>query len=179
VKNFYAVTILSLGLPMILMGDEVRRSQCGNNNAYCQDNEISWFDWTLAAKHCDVHRFVRLLNEHRVTQKPNPLIPARTLNDLLRESDRSWHGVKLGQPDWSNDSHSLAYSAARQGDNLMCYAIFNAYWKPLEFELPPLTEGKSWHRWIDTIWNLLMILSTGMQRHPLRILLTLRGRTPL
>ena len=57
-KNFLTVTLLSLGVPMILMGDEVRRTQRGNNNAYCQDNEISWFDWTLVEKHADVHRFV-------------------------------------------------------------------------------------------------------------------------
>ena len=62
VKNFLTVTLLSLGMPMILMGDEVRRTQRGNNNAYCQDNEISWFDWTLLEKHADVHRFVTLLN---------------------------------------------------------------------------------------------------------------------
>ena len=61
-KNALTVTMLSLGLPMILMGDEVRRTQRGNNNAYCQDNEISWFDWTLLMKHPDVHRFVSLLN---------------------------------------------------------------------------------------------------------------------
>ena len=65
VKNFLAVTMLSLGLPMILMGDEVRRTQHGNNNAYCQDNAISWLDWTLAAKHADVLRFVTLLNVRR------------------------------------------------------------------------------------------------------------------
>ena len=61
VKNFLTVTMLSLGVPMILMGDEVRRTQSGNNNAYCQDNEISWFDWTLVTKHADLHRFVTLL----------------------------------------------------------------------------------------------------------------------
>ena len=64
-KNFLTVTLLSLGMPMILMGDEVRRTQSGNNNAYCQDNEISWFDWTLVEKHADVHRFVTLLNARR------------------------------------------------------------------------------------------------------------------
>ena len=66
VKNFLTVTLLSIGMPMILMGDEARRSQSGNNNAYCQDNEISWFDWTLVEKHADVHRFVTLLNERRL-----------------------------------------------------------------------------------------------------------------
>ena len=66
VKNFLTVTLLALGMPMILMGDEVRRTQGGNNNAYCQDTETSWFDWTLLEKHADVHRFVRTLNARRV-----------------------------------------------------------------------------------------------------------------
>ena len=66
VKNFLTVTLMSLGVPMILMGDEVRHTQGGNNNAYCQDNEISWFDWTLVEKHADVHRFVSLLIARRL-----------------------------------------------------------------------------------------------------------------
>src|SRR5262249_16574787 len=66
VKNFLTVTLLSIGMPMLLMGDEVRRTQRGNNNAYCQDNETSWFDWALVAKHADVFRFVRLLNSRRI-----------------------------------------------------------------------------------------------------------------
>ena len=66
VKNFLTVTLMSLGMPMILMGDEVRRTQRGNNNAYCHDNEISWFDWTLVEKHADVHRFVSLLAARRL-----------------------------------------------------------------------------------------------------------------
>ena len=66
VKNFFTVTMLSLGMPMILMGDEVRRTQLGNNNAYCQDNENNWFDWALLEKHADVHRFVKLLIARRL-----------------------------------------------------------------------------------------------------------------
>ena len=65
VKNFLALTLLSIGTPMLLMGDEVRRTQRGNNNAYCQDNEISWFDWSLLEKHRDIHRFVKILIENR------------------------------------------------------------------------------------------------------------------
>ena len=76
VKNFLTVTLLSLGVPMILMGDEVRRTQHGNNNAYCQDNEISWFDWSLLEKHADVHRFVSLL------------IARRSLRDVEHERQR-------------------------------------------------------------------------------------------
>src|SRR4029450_7867177 len=83
VKNFLTTTMLSLGLPMILMGDEVRRTQRGNNNAYCQDNEISWFDWTLVKKHADLHRFVRLLNAHRRMRDVEPERQRLSLNQVL------------------------------------------------------------------------------------------------
>jgi isoamylase len=151
VKNFLAMTMISLGLPMILMGDEVRRTQYGNNNAYCQDNETSWFDWTLVAKHADVHRFVRLLSAHRLMRDFEPELQRFSLNQLLREARRAWHGVKLGEPDWSVHSHSLATSVASRNGNLLLYLILNAYWEPLEFELPPLGNGNdAWRRWIDT-----------------------------
>jgi isoamylase len=149
VKNFLTVTMLSLGLPMILMGDEVRRTQQGNNNAYCQDNETSWFDWTLVAKHADVYRFLRLLNAHRLLRDFGPEVKGVSLNQLLRTADRAWNGVTLGKPDWSVYSHSLASSVARKDRNLILYLILNAYWEPLEFELPA-NNGNPWHRWIDT-----------------------------
>jgi isoamylase len=153
VKNFLAVTMLSLGLPMILMGDEVRRTQHGNNNAYCQDDETSWFDWTLIEKHADVHRFVSLLSAQRLLLDDlEPDLERLTLNQLLRKANRSWHGVKLGQPDWDHSSHSLAFTAEDRNQNLLLHVIINAYWEPLEFELPH-TTGQSqniWCRWIDT-----------------------------
>jgi isoamylase len=152
VKNFLTVTLLSLGLPMISMGDEVRRTQKGNNNAYCQDNETSWFDWTLVAKHADIRRFVSILNFGRLFRASRLEQQTLSLNEILREANKTWHGVKLGQPDWSDSSHSLAISAESQNKNLMAYLILNAYWEPLEFELPPLAGayGNSWSRWIDT-----------------------------
>jgi isoamylase len=151
VKNFFAATMLSLGLPMILMGDEVRRTQFGNNNSYCQDNETSWFDWTLVATHAGLHRFVKLLNTRRLMPDVEPESQNLTLNQLLRDSQRVWHGVKLGAPDWSFHSHSVAYSAACRNDCLHFYVILNAYWEPLEFELPPAGEAAApWRRWIDT-----------------------------
>jgi isoamylase len=151
VKNCLAVTMLSLGLPMIIMGDEMRRTQCGNNNAYCQDNETSWLDWTLLAKHADVHRFVKLLCAHRLMRDFEREVQGLSLNQLLRQARRDWHGVKLGEPDWSVQSHSLAYSVACANQKLRFYAILNAYWESLEFELPSISEGKDlWHRWIDT-----------------------------
>ena len=152
VKNFLAVTLLSIGLPMILMGDEVRRTQRGNNNAYCLDNELNWFDWTLVAKHADVHRFVTLLNERRILRDVEHERQRMSLVQLIQQANKSWHGVKLGQPDWSQNSHSIAVIAELRNEPVVFYLILNAYWEPLEFELPPGDNGsqKDWRRWIDT-----------------------------
>jgi isoamylase len=151
VKNLLATTMVSLGLPMLLMGDEVRRTQQGNNNAYSQDNEISWFDWTLVAKHADLHRFVTMLNAWRVLRDPEPERRRLSLNQQLRHATIAWHGVKVGQPDWSDSSHSLAFNAEAPDKKLGIYVILNAYWEALYFELPPTTCGNGvWRRWIDT-----------------------------
>ena len=149
VKNFLTFTMLSLGIPMIGMGDEVRRSQGGNNNAYCQDNDVSWLDWSLLEKHADVHRFLRLLIEQRRLRNPDAELHHLTLNQLLARGLKTWHGVKLAQPDWSSSSHSLALSAHLPHENVITHLIFNAYWEPLEFELPDGCTGP-WKRWIDT-----------------------------
>ena len=137
---------------MLLMGDEVRRSQRGNNNAYCQDNETSWFDWNLVEKHAGLHRFVKLLLAHRASRKIDGERQGLSLNQLLRGASKAWHGVKLHQPDWGLQSHSLALSAEVPSENLFFHLILNAYWEPLEFELPSESEadGQPWRRWIDT-----------------------------
>jgi len=152
VKNFLTVTVFSLGVPMILMGDEVRRTQQGNNNAYCQDNETSWFDWTLLARHADLHRFVRLLNAQRLLRDEEPERQRLSLNQMLRKAKKAWHGVKLGQPDWGEASHSLAFSVEAPKETLLFHLILNAYWEPLDFELPQAGDRSqdSWRRWIDT-----------------------------
>ena len=152
VKNFLTVTMLSLGLPMMLMGDEVRRTQQGNNNAYCQDNESSWFDWTLLAKHADVHRFVRLLTARRLLRDWESERPGVTLNQLIQQANKGWHGVRLHQPDWGDASHSVALTAELRKERLLCHLIMNAYWEPMDFELPSAGDGieHSWLRWIDT-----------------------------
>jgi isoamylase len=152
IKNFLTVTMLSLGVPMILMGDEVRHTQHGNNNAYCQDNETSWFDWTLIQKHADVLRFVRLLIARRLLRDNEPESQRLTLSQLIGQANKAWHGVKPAQPDWSDHSHSAAFSADLEKEGIACYLIFNAYWEPLDFELPHagLAETDPWRRWIDT-----------------------------
>jgi glycogen operon protein len=149
VKNFLTITALSIGVPMIGMGDEVRRSQFGNNNAYCQDNETSWFDWSLLEEHADVHRFLRLLLERRRVRNPDAEQHHLSLNQLLARARKTWHGVKIGQPDWSSSSHSIALTAHLPNEKVTAHLIFNAYWEPLEFELPDGNRGP-WKRWIDT-----------------------------
>jgi glycogen operon protein len=150
VKNFLTVAILAFGVPMILMGDEVRRTQAGNNNAYCQDNEISWFDWTLLAKHADVHRFVTLLNARRLLRDEEHEHRRMSLNQILRQAKIAWHGVKLNQPDWSPSSRTVAFSAEIRKEKLLLHLILNAYWEALDFELPGAGDGNPWRRWIDT-----------------------------
>jgi glycogen operon protein len=152
VKNFFTATMLSAGMPMMLMGDEVRRTQGGNNNAYCQDNETTWFDWTLLAKRADIHRFVTMLNARRVLRDMEPERQRVDLNQLIRQADITWHGVRLHEPDWRPSSHSVAFTARLSGEQMRFHVILNAYWEPLEFELPPVTEGARdfWCRLIDT-----------------------------
>jgi len=152
VHNFFTATLLSFGLPMILMGDEFRHTQRGNNNAYCQDNEANWLDWSLLAKHADVHRFVKLLNARRLRRNIGPEGQRVPLIQLIREGTITWHGTKLNQPGWNDWSHSIAFSAELHKESLLAYFIFNAYWESLDFELPVLGTGKNnqWRRWIDT-----------------------------
>jgi glycogen operon protein len=152
VKNLLTVTMLSLGMPMMLMGDEVRRTQHGNNNAYCQDNETSWFDWTLVAQYADIHRFVTLLNARRLLRDVEHERQRVSLNQWLRAAQKAWHGVILNQPDWRACSHSIAFTAEIGQEQMRIHLILNAYWELLDFELPPLDKGGAnlWRRWIDT-----------------------------
>jgi isoamylase len=150
VKNFFTVTMLALGLPMFVMGDEVRRTQGGNNNAYCRDDETSWLDWSLVFKHGEVHRFVKLLIARRLLKDTGPELKRTSLSQLIGGATIHWHGVRLNQPDWSSQSHSVALSAELRGEGLLVYFAFNAYWEPLSFELPRIEGGEKWKRWIDT-----------------------------
>ena len=137
---------------MLLMGDEDRRTQRGNNKAYCQDNEISWFDWRLVERHRDLHRFVKTLVRQRLMIGGVVGAAGPSLNELLREAEIQPHGVRLNQPDTSADSHSLAVTVWGPGRAVMFHVMFNAYWEPLTFELasPMRGEHERWRRWIDT-----------------------------
>jgi glycogen operon protein len=151
VKNFLTLTLLAIGTPMLLMGDEARRTQMGNNNAFCQNNEISWFDWSLIEKHTDIHRFVKEL----IALRMNRSLPVEhldmTLTELLHQQPVQWHGVKLNAPDWGHESHTLAATVRLVGYPLLLHVIINAYWEALDFELPVLGESQeSWRRCVDT-----------------------------
>jgi isoamylase len=152
VKNFLAITLLSLGTPMLLMGDEVRRTQRGNNNAYCQDNDLSWFDWTLLEQHRELHRFVKTLVRQRVMFGTDLGVQALSLNQILRESESRPHGVRLNAPGLSPESHSVAVTVQAPGGVALLHMMFNAYWEPLTFALRRLSPEihESWRRWIDT-----------------------------
>jgi glycogen operon protein len=150
IKNFYTIHFFSQGAPMLLMGDEVRRTQQGNNNAYCQDSELSWFDWNLLDKNKDLLRFVKKVIAF--TQVLN-IFTTDILMALTHTCDVphvTWHGTKLYHPDWSEDSHSLAYTMhdAQAGERL--HIMLNAFWQPLSFELPDHGEKEAWYRVIDT-----------------------------
>jgi glycogen operon protein len=128
VRNFFTVLLLSQGVPMILGGDELGRTQQGNNNAYCQDNEISWLDWTLLEENPALHRFVKGLlafrREHAQIRRSR----------FLTGAEVTWHGSRLHQPDWGEGSRLLAMHL--HGEQQI-YAAFNNGGSPAEFELPP------------------------------------------
>jgi len=139
-------------VPMIAMGDEVRRTQDGNNNAYCQDNELSWFDWRLVERHAHLVRFVSLLCERRLLRNVEIENLRVSLDELLRGANIAWSGTGINQPDWSDGSRRLAFTAELPGHGLKFHLILNAHWEPAEFDLPPAPDRGSagWRRWIDT-----------------------------
>jgi isoamylase len=151
-KNFFAMTLISLGAPMLLMGDEICRTQQGNNNAYCQDNALSWMDWSLLDKHGDLYRFVKLLIESRLKRDSAAEGFLMTLNELLLGRAVTWHGQKLNQPNWNGNSHSIAFTVQSVTRKQQLHYMINAWKEPLSFELPPHPRGKKlkWKRWIDT-----------------------------
>ncbi len=148
IRNFTAIQMLSLGVPMITGGDEMRRTQQGNNNGYCQDSELSWHDWSLVDTNADMVAFFR------------DMIGFRMRNDCLRRSDWpdgvpnkrgtpdvTWHGCQLNSPDWSANSRQIAYTLGGIGDDPDLHVMVNMFWGPASFELPP---GRAWRRAIDT-----------------------------
>jgi glycogen operon protein len=152
VKNFLAATLMSLGVPMIVMGDEVRRTQHGNNNAYCIDDPLTWFDWTLLQKHADIHRFVKLLTARRLLRDVEHEQQRVSLTHLIAQARYAWHGVKVGQPEWADYSRAVALTIELKPGQAQIHFIMNGYWEGLEFDLPPVEGGgeNPWRLWLDT-----------------------------
>ena len=150
IKNFLAALFVSQGTPMLQMGDEVRRSQLGNNNAYCQDNAVSWLNWDDLHRNAELFRFTQ-----RIIAFTQDLAIFRQERFWVPGKDGTpphvvWHGVQLGKPDWSDGSHSLAFELHAPAYHEHLYVAFNAYWEHLTFDLPPLPEGQQWHCIVDT-----------------------------
>ncbi len=146
-RNFLALLLVSQGVPMLLAGDEFGRTQRGNNNAYCQDNEISWVDWTLAEADPELGRFVARLIRFR---KAHPSLRRRTFFEDEPRPPLAWHGAKLGTPDWDAPSYVLGMQLTGEDGDEPIYVFANAHWEPTAFELPRLEAGKAWRRFVDT-----------------------------
>ena len=148
IKNFLTINLLALGVPMLLMGDEVRRTKQGNNNTYGHDSELNWLDWNLVQQNKDLLRFVQNLIRFRLSLPIGPG-PRSSLLELLQRTTIKWHGVQLEQPDWSPTSRTLSFTV--EGAREWFHIILNAYWEPIRFELPKPTDNfESWRRVIDT-----------------------------
>jgi len=153
IKNFFTVLMIAQGTPMMTMGDEVRRTQEGNNNAYCQNNHLSWFDWENLNTHKELLAFVKNLIQFNFSNEVFQQTEFWTNSHKNSSVTKfTWHGVKLGQPDVSPVSHSIAYSLNHKESQTHFHVMINAYWEPLTFELPPLPfpEGFRWHQRINT-----------------------------
>jgi len=152
VKNAISILMLSYGVPMILAGDEMGRTQNGNNNAYCQDNEISWINWNLLKSNNEIYNYFEKIIDFR---KKNKVLMTRehyeTSNSLgSRYPEISFHGVKPWEYDNSSESKTLAVMFYdKQSDNNIIYMGMNMYWEKLEFTLPKLAN-MDWYLFADT-----------------------------
>ena len=157
-KNALAMLMVSRGVPMLLMGDEIGRTQRGNNNAYCHDNEFSWLDWTLQKSNEEIFRFARTCIAFR---KAHPVLRGSTYfrNEDYAGSgfaDITWHGTRAWKADWSRDSRVAAFmlcgmhakNATVKDDTI--YVAMNMYWESLPFELPELRQETCWRVFANT-----------------------------
>ena len=151
VRNFAALLLLSRGVPMFVAGDEVRRTQRGNNNAYCQDNETSWFDWTLVDRNRDLLRFWKRMIEFR--KRHAALRQGQFFTGAVNQrglADVTWHGTMLGAPGWSDpEARALAMTLAGFNGDPDLHVMLNMHWDSLEFELP-VVPGRRWFIAVDT-----------------------------
>ncbi len=152
-RNFIAILFLSRGVPMLAAGDEFKRTQKGNNNAYCQDNEVGWIDWGLFDANMDLHRFTAQMIRFR---KAHPSLRHDLFEKEPGKTDFSvtWHGPEPFKPDWSESSRTLAMMIQEEAaqDNAAddLYVAMNFYWEPVNFILPSPSKGRKWRLAVDT-----------------------------
>ena len=144
VKNFLLTLLVSRGVPMLLGGDEFRRTQGGNNNAYCQDNETSWLDWTYLEKHHDIYRFVCALITFRRAH------PVLSKEEFYTSSGIRWFDPQQASPDWANPKNKQLACQIHETEPESLYLMFNAGTTAVEFGLPPLPAGGRWNLAFDT-----------------------------
>jgi glycogen operon protein len=151
-RNFLTALLTSQGTPMISMGDEIGRTQHGNNNAYCQDNELSWMDWNLLDENRELFEFTKKLIRLNLATEYFQETTFWTLNRDPNTTRGTWHGVKLHEPDFGFNSHSLAGTLHNPDYPFDIHVMINAWSEPLEFELPepPDPSHQYWYRLIDT-----------------------------
>lgn len=151
IKNAICLLLLSHGVPMLLSGDEFGNTQFGNNNAYCQDNLISWLNWGLLNENQDVYNFAKNMIAFR---KAHPILKSRdyAIDDRPGQSgypEISWHGTKAWDADWSETSRCIAVmfngrNPSESGEDDFIYAAFNSHWEPHDFQPPELPQGMTW-----------------------------------
>lgn len=158
-KNAVLMLFFSQGTPMLLAGDEFGNSQSGNNNPYCQDNEITWLNWNQQKSNAEFYQFVKATiafrKAHPVFHQVKPLLGMDSLG--CGQPDISCHGMKAWQPDFSDSCHQLSImycgeyghrkDGTRDEDFLL---IYNMHWEPHSFALPKLPKGRRWHLVVDT-----------------------------
>lgn len=158
VKNFFCYLLFSSGTPMILGGDEFLKTQQGNNNAYCQDNQLNWFNWDLVAKNADIHAFVRkvIALEKKFRALRRRKVALRQDLDAYNAADITWYSCDLGHPAWDDPElrtlccrlDSTEGESGVGGSSL--FLIMNGDWRAQTTQPPPLADGKRWYRVIDT-----------------------------
>ena len=153
VKNAITLLMVSQGIPMVLSGDEMGNSQQGNNNAYCQDNEIAWLDWRDLKKNADIFRYFKQIihfrRQHKVLRYENNLRHSDYLG--LGYPDFSWHGVKAWHPETGFNNLTAAFMLNGQyANDDFIYVVMNMHWEMHVFELPQLPGKMTWHVFANT-----------------------------
>jgi glycogen operon protein len=155
-KNAFVILLVSQGVPMLLAGDELLHTQQGNNNGYCQDNELTWIDWNMSSNKTDMLRFVQqmiaLRKRHASIMRRRFLTGKTTEGKIMPDID--WHGVELDKPLWDDsDARILAFTLAGVGDNEPdLHIIMNMSEEMVAMPLP-IIPGKGWCLSVDTSYT--------------------------